>query len=126
MPVVEIRALPQPDNVVTRVLDAVTSDIAAVLDEEPGGTWATWEEIAPGRYSEGDVAAAAQPHETHPPLVRVIAFEGRSEEQIAAILEAAAAAVAGGLGIDPGNVFAVYDEARSGRTFTGGSVIRRP
>ena len=125
MPVVEIRALPQPEDVVTRVLGAVAARLSDVLSEEPRGTWATWEEIPVGRYSEGSVAAAAQPHETHPPLVRVVAFEGRSEEQIAAMLEAAAAAVAGELAIDPGNVFAVYDEVRSGRIFTGGRIVRR-
>jgi phenylpyruvate tautomerase PptA (4-oxalocrotonate tautomerase family) len=126
VPVVEIRALPQPDDVVERVLSAVTRAVADVLGEEPRGTWATWDEIPAGRYSEGDVAAAAQQQETHPPLVRLIAFQGRSDEQIAAMLEAAAAAVAGELAIDPGNVFAVYDEARSGRIFTGGSVVRTP
>ena len=84
------------------------------------------EEVEQRRYAEGDVFTDGQPAETHPPLVRVIAFEGRSDEQIAAILEAAAAAIADELGLDPGNVFAVYDEARSGRIFTGGNVIRRP
>ena len=126
VPVIEIRALPQPEDVVERVLTCVTKAVADVLGEEPSGTWATWEEIPADRYSEGDVAAAAQPRETHPPLVRVIAFEGRSDEQVSAMLEAAAAAVAGELAIDPGNVFAVYDEARSGRIFTGGRVVRRP
>jgi hypothetical protein len=41
------------------------------------------------------------------------------------MLEAAVAAIAEELAIDPGNVFAVYDEARSGRIFTGGSIVRR-
>jgi phenylpyruvate tautomerase PptA (4-oxalocrotonate tautomerase family) len=126
VPVVEIRALPQPDDVVQHVLAAATHAVADALGEEPRGTWATWEEIQPGRYSEGEAPAQVQPYDTHPPLVRVTAFEGRTDEQIAAMLKAAAAAIAGELGIDPGNVFAVYDEARSGRIFTGGGIVRRP
>ena len=126
MPVVEVRALPQPDDVVQRVLAAVTQRVADALGEEPRGTWATWDEIPAGRYSEGDAAADEQPRSTHPPLVRIVAFEGRTDEQVAAMLEAAADAVAEELALEPGNVFAVYDEARSGRIFTGGNVIRRP
>lgn len=125
MPVVTIRALPQSDMVVERVLTAVTSGIATALDEDSSGTWATWEEIGARRYAEGDDLADGQPHDTHPPLVRITAFEGRSDEQIAAMLDAAAAAIAEQLGIEPGNVFAVYEEARSGRISTGGRIVRR-
>jgi phenylpyruvate tautomerase PptA (4-oxalocrotonate tautomerase family) len=124
MPVVEIRGLPQADAVVERLLVTVTGRVANALGEDPRGTWATWEEIPRRRYSEGDVLVDEQPHETHPPLVRVTAFEGRSDEQVAAVLEAAAGAVAEELAIEPGNVFAVYDEARSGRIYTGGGIIR--
>jgi len=123
MPVVTIRALQQPPEVVERVLTAVTEHVAAALGEDPRGSWATWEEVA--AYVEGYDLAGVQPHETHPPLVRITAFEGRSDDQIAAVLEAAAAAVAQQLGVEPGNVFAVYEEARSGRVFTGGRVVRR-
>jgi hypothetical protein len=124
MPVVEIRGLPQPDVIVERVLVAVTGRVAAALGEEPRGTWATWEEIGARRYAEGEGLADSQPHETHPPLVRIAAFEGRSERQIAAVLEAATGAVADELGIEPGNVFAVYDELSSGRVYSGGGVLR--
>ena len=123
MPVVEIRALPQRDGVdIGVVLTAVTQALAALLNEEPSGTWATWEEIAPARYAEGGDTPLSQPRETHPPLVRVTAFEGRSPELVAAMLDTVAGTLTRELDLDPGNAFVRYEEARSGRLFTGGEV----
>lgn len=123
MPVIEIRALPQPAGVeVEAVLGAVTQGLAALLGEEPRGTWATWEELAPGRYSEGGDAPTVQPRATHPPLVRIVAFEGRSPALVAALLERVAAILARELALEPGNVFVRYEEVRSGHLFTGGDV----
>ena len=123
MPVVEIRALPQRDGIdIGAVLTAVTTALAAVLNEEPSGTWATWEEIASARYAEGSDTPLSQPRDTHPPLVRVTAFEGRSPELVAAMLDTVAGTLTRELDLDPGNAFVRYDEARSGRLFTGGEV----
>ena len=124
MPVVEIRALPQPEDVVEHALVAVTARVAQALGEEPQGTWATWETIEANRYAEADDIAEAQAPDTHPPLVRITAYEGRSAKQIEAMLAAAAESLATALGLEPGNVFAVYEEARSGRIYTGGRVVR--
>ena len=122
MPVVEIRALPQAGVDVEAVLAAVTQELATLLGEEPSGTWATWEEIPAGRYSEGGDAPAAQPRSTHPPLVRVTAFEGRAPNVVAGMLRAVAESLARELGLEPGNVFVRYEEQVSGRLFTGGTV----
>ena len=123
MPVVEIRALPQRDGIdIGAVLTAVTTALAALLNEEPSGTWATWEEIASARYAEGSDTPLSQPRDTHPPLVRVTAFEGRSPELVAAMLDTVAGTLTRELDLDPGNAFVRYDEARSGRLFTGGEV----
>ena len=125
MPVVEIRALPQRDGIeIGAVLTALTAALAALLNEEPSGTWATWEEIAPARYAEGGDTPLSQPRETHPPLVRETAFEGRSPELVAAMLDTVAGTLTRELGLDPGNAFVRYDEVRSGRLFTGGEVRR--
>ncbi len=126
MPVVEIRALPQQAGVdVSRALTAVCRELAATLGEEPSGTWATWETLEPGRYAEGESAPAEQPRSTHPPLVRLRAFEGRSEETAERMLTTVAGVLAQELDLEPGNVFVVYDEALSGRIFDGGAVVRR-
>lgn len=85
----------------------------------PGPTWP----LEPGHYAEGPDAPGAQPFDTHPPLVRVIGFEGKPPEVGAAMLERVASTLARELGLEPGNVFAIYEDARSGRLFTGGSVL---
>jgi phenylpyruvate tautomerase PptA (4-oxalocrotonate tautomerase family) len=125
VPVIEIRSL-RAGVAMTDVLAAVTREVAAVLGEEPGGTWATWEEIPAGRYAEAGEAPRSQPRSTHPPLVRVTAFEGKSPELVARLLETVAAVLARELGLEPGNVFVRYEEATSGRLFTGGTVVTAP
>ena len=126
MPVIEITALPQRDGTdVTGALTAVTRAVAGVLGEEPAGTWATWRTLDAAGYAEGDDAPATQPLSTHPPLVRVTAYEGRAPELVARLLEATAETLAAALGIEPGNVFVRYEEATAGTLFTGGAVVGR-
>jgi phenylpyruvate tautomerase PptA (4-oxalocrotonate tautomerase family) len=109
VPLIEIRALPQPDRVdIGAVLDAVTHGVAAVLDEEPRGTWATWEEIPFERYSEGGVTVTEQPAATHPPLVRV-AGGGRPDEVVGRILDTVSEILTLELGMEPGNAFVRYE-----------------
>jgi phenylpyruvate tautomerase PptA (4-oxalocrotonate tautomerase family) len=123
VPVVRIAALPQAEGVdPSAALAAVATGLASLLGEPPHGTWATWEAIEPGRYAEGADVPAVQPRDTHPPLVRVIAFEGRPPEQVEAMLTCVADVLARELGLEPGNVFVLYEEARGGRLYTGGEV----
>lgn len=125
MPVIAIRALPQPQAVkVPAVLSVVATELAQLLGEEPQGTWATWETIEPGRYSEGSDTPTTQPRHTHPPVVTVTAFEGRPPELVERMLRCVAETLARELGLGEGNVFVTYDEARSGRIYTGGRVLR--
>jgi phenylpyruvate tautomerase PptA (4-oxalocrotonate tautomerase family) len=125
MPVVRIRALPQRSGVdVAAVLGRVSLALADLLGEPPAGTWATWETIEPGRYAEGEDAPLEQPRSTHPPLVSLVAFEGRPPELVERMLICVAETLARELQLEPGNVFVAYDEARSGRLYTGGQVAR--
>jgi phenylpyruvate tautomerase PptA (4-oxalocrotonate tautomerase family) len=127
VPVVEITALPQAEGVdVEATLKAVALALADVLDEPPHGTWALWKELDPGRYAEGGDAPARQPAGTHPPFVRLLSFEGRSAEQVEAMLTCVAEALARELRLEAGNVFVRYEEASSGRLFDGGRIVTRP
>jgi phenylpyruvate tautomerase PptA (4-oxalocrotonate tautomerase family) len=121
--VVRISALPQRGgHPPERALAAVTHALAELLGEEPGGSWATWEAIPAGRYAEGGESPAFQPASTHPPLVEVVAFEGRPPELVARMLETVADVLARELELEPGNVFVRYVEATAGRLYTGGRV----
>jgi phenylpyruvate tautomerase PptA (4-oxalocrotonate tautomerase family) len=125
VPVVRIRALPQPGPVdIAAALSSVATELAALLGEEPQGTWATWETIEPGRYAEGSDSPTTQPRHTHPPLVTVTAFEGRPAELVEQMLTCVAGTVARELDLGDGNVFVTYDEVQSGRVYTGGRVLR--
>jgi phenylpyruvate tautomerase PptA (4-oxalocrotonate tautomerase family) len=125
MPIVRIKALPQADVDITAVVTAVAVELAEVLGEAPEGTWATWETIASGHYAEGQVAPTIQPSATHPPLVSVLAFEGRPAELIEHMLMCVADVLVRELRLEPGNVFVTYDEARSGRVYDGGRIVKR-
>jgi len=122
VPVIQVEGLPQaPGADVERALGTVCEEVAALLGEEPSSTWATWRTLE--HYAEGRESPAVQPASTHPPLVRVIAFEGRAPEQVAEILRLVAAVLARELRLEEGNVFAAYEEAHPGRLYTGGDVI---
>jgi phenylpyruvate tautomerase PptA (4-oxalocrotonate tautomerase family) len=123
--VIRISALPQRSgHPPERALASVTHALAELLGEEPSGTWATWHEIPGGRYAEGGDAPAFQPAATHPPLVELIAFEGRSPELVERMLEIVADVLARELALEPGNVYVRYVDAAVGRLYTGGSIMR--
>ena len=68
-----------------------------------------------------------QPSATHPPIVRVSAFEGRSPDLVARVLSAVAGTVVRELGLEPGNAFVVWDElaaARARLALRGGAHAR--
>jgi len=123
MPVVEIRALPQrPPVDVGAVLGRVCLDLARALGIREKGVWATWSPLAGGAYVEGSDVVADQPRDTHPPTVRILAREDRPE-RIALMLQTVAASVAEALGLEPGNVFVVYEVLKDGRVFSGGGIL---
>jgi phenylpyruvate tautomerase PptA (4-oxalocrotonate tautomerase family) len=123
MPIVEISALPQPASVdIPTVLGRVTLAVAAGMDCDPGVVWAVWRRIEPGCYVVRAHAPVTQPQESHDPIVRIMAYEGRSPEVIARTVEGVGRTLAGCLGLDAANIFVWYEELRAGRVFTGGAV----
>jgi hypothetical protein len=125
MPIVEVTALRQPVGVdIDVVARALVHAVSQELGEEPSGTWVTWQTLPPGGYREGgdDAAPSEQPPATHPPIVRVNAFEGREPDLIARILSAVAGTIVRELGLEPGNAFVVWQELGAGRLHTGGGM----
>ena len=123
MPIVEIRALPQAATVEPAAVCArVCRDLARVLGCPEREVWAVWENVVPGAYVEGDVPAATQPRDTHPPMIRILSMEGKDDATIARMLETVSASLAAALPIDADNIFARYEELRRGRVAWGGRV----
>ena len=125
MPIIHVQALPQDPPVdVPRVLGALCESVAAALSCEPDHVWATWDTIPDGHYVEGVTDAALQPKDTHPPLVRVLIYQGWDLGAVRAMLEATANSLADALGIEPGNVFVRLDEMAAGTVYAGGKVLK--
>jgi phenylpyruvate tautomerase PptA (4-oxalocrotonate tautomerase family) len=118
MPVVRIRALPQPSADVRAVVAAVATALAAELGEPPHGTWATWEKV--GAYAEGAETPIEQPRDTHPPLATVVA-RGRSPETVARMLRCVGDTLVRELGLEAGNVFVTFEEVEPGRLYDASS-----
>ena len=123
MPILNIRALPQSDrSKVSDTLKRTAIAISEIYGCEPQHVWATWQDIEPGYYVEGDNTVAEQPAETHPPICELICFEGKPSEQIEEILKIAASTLGEALSI-PGNVFITYQEFKSGQVFAGDGIV---
>ena len=124
MPIVQVTALRQRVGIdIDAVSRALVLAVSRELDEDPSGTWVTWQTLAPGCYREGtDDAPSEQPLSTHPPIVRITAFEGRDPDRVARILSAVAGPIVRELGLDPGNAFVIWDELHAGRLHTGGTM----
>jgi phenylpyruvate tautomerase PptA (4-oxalocrotonate tautomerase family) len=123
MPILHVRALPQPHpEKIQGALKATCAAIAKVYGCKPQQVWATWEEIRPGLYLEGEVHAAVQPQETHPPIATLTCFEGRTADEVAKLLSTGAKTLSEALGI-PGNIFMTYHEAASGRVIAGDGIV---
>jgi hypothetical protein len=100
VPVVRIRALRQPAAVdVPAVLGRVSLALSDLLGERPDGTWATWETI--DSYAEGERAPDEQPRATHPPLVSLLASEGRLPALVEQMLVCVAETLARELALEP-------------------------
>jgi hypothetical protein len=55
----------------------------------------------------------------------VIAFEGRDPDLVERMLTTVAGTLVRELGLGEGNVFATYEEAASGRTYSGGRILTK-
>ena len=118
MPVIEIATLPPARGLdVPGALAAVATEVASFLGEDPRGTWAIYQPIAPGHYAEGDDAPDVQPSATHPAIVRV--FANRPPERAADLLASVGAAVVRAFGLEDGNVFVRFEPADPDRMFWG-------
>jgi phenylpyruvate tautomerase PptA (4-oxalocrotonate tautomerase family) len=120
VPVVRIRALPQPSADIRTVTAAVAGALATELGEDPRGTWATWETV--DVYAEGPETPALQPPDTHPPLATVLGFEGRAPDLIERIIRCVGDTLARELGLEADNVFVTYEEVGPGRLYEGGEI----
>lgn len=127
MPVVQITML-EPPGVNGKPFDwsrattLIARVVATAFECEPGRVWCTVALVPPGGYAIDGDTPETQPAGSHDPIVRVMAYTGRDDATIARVLGAAADAVCGAFGLEPGTVFVLYEELKPGRVYTGGRV----
>lgn len=125
MPLIEVQALPQADDMdVAAVLLNLCEEAAKVLNVPAAAVRGVWRTIEPGRLVDGGSLVGSQPRASHPPVIRITALEGRPPQLIERLLQTLAEAAARGLGLSRGNVWIVCDVKPSGTLYTDG-VIRR-
>ncbi len=125
MPILNIRALPQKDP--GKIQDALKKTCVAISEVygcKPEQVWATWEDIKPGMYVEGNNPEDEQPEHTHPPIVTLTCFEGKSPGEVENILTVASTTLSESLGIG-NNIFLTYHEAKSGQVIAGNGIVRK-
>jgi phenylpyruvate tautomerase PptA (4-oxalocrotonate tautomerase family) len=124
MPVITIRTLPQVQPAdITSILKKVCAEAAKAINYDPRHIWATWEFLQPGGYVIGDHPADVQQLHTHSPIVHVLSFEGKKQEDIGQMLIAIAEVLSRELGLPKDNIFVYCTEAHSGKVFDGGEII---
>lgn len=125
MPIVNVKALPQKDpTLISKALKNTCVAIAKFYGCDACHVWATWEEIKPNRYLEGEIAVEIQPAGTHPPMVQLTCLEGSSNIEIEELLKIASATLAEGLALKD-NIFMTYHEACSGKIIAGSNIVRK-
>lgn len=123
MPIITIRALPQPAGVdVPAAIAQLGRALAPIFAVPEHAVFVTWQTLDPGHFAEGAAIAPIQPVGRHPPIVDVLAFAGRSEATIAQALTCIATVLPEALGCGVGNVFASYREVGPGRVWSGGGL----
>ena len=126
MPIIEVCALPQKPGVDRRAaLATLCTAVASEFEMPAHAVWGTWQEFAPGDYLEGADAPSVQPDSTHPPIVRLFAFEGRSPPAIEKMMTLVADTLSRELRMEEGNVFVLFIEGKSGRVYSGGGIVRK-
>ena len=121
MPFIHIRSLPIAAGFdAGRAVRAVSSEFAAALALDERHVTVTWQTLEPDHYASAGQTAATQPPGSHPVLVELFAPDFNAPERVETMLEVAAGAVAAQAAVEPGNVFAEFRPARSGRVFEEG------
>ncbi len=125
MPILHVRALPQHDeSKIGPALEKTCKAIASFYNCDPSQVWATWEEIKPGFYVEGEQGAELQPQSTHPPIAQLTCFEGSSDKDIEELLKVASSTLSEALSIGD-NIFMTYHEAQSGKVVAGNGIVKK-
>lgn len=125
MPLIHVKSLPmQGDFNAHSTLQILARDIAQETGIDLEHITTTWDYFLPSHYAVAGRAATLQPTDSHPLLVEILAPEKTSARRIRMLLECTAASLARHTGMPIDNIFIHFSEARSGKVFDAGRLMR--
>ncbi len=125
MPFIHIKSLPPAEPLDTAaLLEELCADFARDTGIGIEHITATWEWLEPGHYAVGGKAANEQPVGSHPLLVDLLAPDFNADDDVERMLIAIADSLAARAGVAQGNIFINQRDARSGRVFDAGEIVR--
>ena len=125
MPFVDIRSLPfKSDLEIGDVVMKIAAALAKTIELPSKEVCATWTFIEPNHYAHGEALASSQGQLSHPPLVDLLAFQGRPPHIVEEMLRVVAFEVSQAAKVPIENVFVNYREATKGRVFSEGDIVK--
>ena len=125
MPFIHIKSLPFADAPDTaRLLEGLSADFARDTGIGIEHITATWEWLEPGHYAIGGRAVSERPAGSHPLLVDLLAPDFNADDDIERMLVAIADSLATRAGVARDDIFINQRDARSGRVFDAGNIVR--
>ncbi len=125
MPIIEIKSLLFSKSFdVPSILKRLNKEAAKALGIGANYMWSYWEFIEAHHYAVGNETSECLREDTHSPLVKIIAFEGKAPDAAEKLLETVARVLAEELEIDMGNIFVYFQTVTSGNVFDGGQIVR--
>lgn len=121
MPVIQIQTLETPDTIDKgTVLKGVITKLSAAIDTPENRIFASWQ--TSDCMVDQMTASTSFRADTHPPLVRIDMFTGRTPEKKKKALQEIAAYIKEQLDF-AGNPFVYIYDIQNGHVMTGGNVI---
>ena len=125
MPFIHIKSLPPAEPLDTAaLLEQLSADFAAATGIGVEHVTATWEWLEPGHYAVGGKVAREQPAGSHPLLVDLLVPDFNAADDVERMLIAIADSLATRAGVARDNIFINQRDARGGRVFDAGEIVR--
>jgi hypothetical protein len=125
MPLIQIKSLLFEEGLeVSSILSGICRDFAEQMGVEIAHVTVVWEFLESWHYAAGGQTAPNQPRESHPILVDLLIPDFNSAETVERMLKSVAASIAKRAGISESNIFINVRQARSGRVFDAGEIVR--
>lgn len=125
MPFIHIHSLPfDPPLPIGDIIQGICTDFARETGIDLAHVTVTWTFLPGGHYAVAGRVASLQPATSHPLLVDLLAPDFNDSEQVGRMLQAVAKSISWRAKMPIANIFIHHRQARSGRVFDAGEIVR--